>query len=99
LEEILGNSGYAFIDWFFQNDLARILTGSFLILIGSLVIVFLAWPILRPSVAEMKKVTWPTAKVLGINSVRVFTFLLFLMAIFILYGLALDPLFKLIINN
>jgi preprotein translocase SecE subunit len=98
-DEVLGSSGYKFIDWFFQTDLARILTGSFLILIGSLVILFLAWPLVRPSVSEMKKVSWPTSKVLGINSVRVFAFLLFLMAVFILYGLGLDPLFRLIING
>lgn len=99
LTEFLGESEYAFINWFFQTDLARILTGSFLILIGSLVIVFLMWPLLRPSIAEMKKVSWPTGKILGINSIRVFGFLLFLMAIFIIYGLALDPLFKLIAKN
>lgn len=99
LTKILGQSEYEFINWFFQTALARTLTGSFLILVGALVIVFLIWPLLRPSIAEMKKVTWPTAKILGVNSIRVFGFLLFLMAIFILYGLALDPLFKLIVKN
>lgn len=96
LTKILGQSEYDFINWFFQTTLARILTGSFLILIGALVIVFLMWPLVRPSINEMKKVTFPTAKRLGLDSIRVFVFLLFLMALFILYGLALDPLFKLI---
>jgi len=90
----LGQSGIDFIDWFFKTDLARILTGSFLIVIGTLVIVYLAIPILKPSLAEMKKVTWPTAKILGGNAVRVFGFLLFLMFLFVVYGFALDPLFQ-----
>ena len=90
----LGESGINFIDFFFNTDLKRILTGSFLILVGTLVIIYLAIPVLRPSVAEMKKVTWPTAKVLAIDTARVFGFLLFLMLMFTLYGLALDPLFK-----
>jgi len=90
----LGASGIKFIDFFFNTDLKRILTGSFLILVGTLVIVYLAIPILRPSIAEMKKVSWPTSKVLAVNTGRVFAFLLFLMLVFTLYGLALDPLFK-----
>ncbi|MDP3131023.1 MAG: preprotein translocase subunit SecE, partial [Bacillota bacterium] len=88
------SSGYAFIDFFFETDLKRILTGTFLILVGTLVIVFLAIPILRPSITEMKKSSWPTGKELAADSGRVFAFLLFLMFVFTLYGFALDPLFK-----
>ena len=94
----LGASGIKFIDFFFNTDLKRILTGSFLILVGTLVIVYLAIPILRPSIAEMKKVSWPTSKVLAVNTGRVFAFLLFLMLVFTLYGLALDPLFKCLLS-
>ena len=89
----LGNSGYAFLDFFFLTTLRRVLTGSFLILIGTLVLVYLMIPYLRPSFIELKKVTWPTSKILATNSVRVFTFLIFLAAIFLLLGLAFDQLF------
>jgi len=94
LTSVLGASGIGFIDFFFQTDLARIITGSVLVLIGALVIVYLILPILRPSFQEMKKVTWPTSKQLGTDIARVFTFLVFLMILFTLYGYALEPLFK-----
>lgn len=93
LTTILGSSGIAFIDWFFKTPLKRILTGSFLILVGTLVIVYLMIPTFRPSFTEMKKVTFPSAKKLGSDSLRVFGFLLFLMLVFVLYDLALQPLF------
>ncbi len=94
LTVILGSSGIGFIDFFFETDLKRILTGTFLIVVGTLVIVYLAIPVLRPSIAEMKKVSWPTGKDLGLSTIRVFTFLLFLILVFTLYGFALDPLFS-----
>lgn len=94
----IGNSPYEFINWFFNTDLKRILTGSFLILVGALVIVYLAIPFFKPSFSELKKVSWPTAKELSKNAIRVFGFLLFLMFVFILYGFALDPLFQWIIK-
>lgn len=94
LANILGSSGVGFIDFFFATSLRRILTGAFLILIGALVLVYLMIPYLRPSIIELKKVTWPTSKTLASNSVRVFAFLLFLAAIFVLLGFAFDPLFK-----
>jgi preprotein translocase SecE subunit len=94
LTAILGNAGIGFIDWFFDTDLKRILTGTFLIVVGSLVIVYLLIPLFRPSFAELKKVSFPTAKKLGKDSFSVFGFLLFLLFVFILYGFALDPLFK-----
>lgn len=94
LTAILGRSEIAFIDFFFETTLKRILTGSFLIIVGVLVIVYLVWPIMRPSIAEMKKVSWPTAGALASDSGKVFTFLVFLMVVFTLYGFLLDPLFK-----
>ncbi len=94
LTAILGRSEVAFIDFFFETTLKRVLTGSFLILVGVLVIVYLILPILRPSLAEMKKVSWPSAASLAGDSSKVFTFLVFLMVVFTLYGFLLDPLFK-----
>jgi preprotein translocase SecE subunit len=99
LAEILGNSGIGIIDFFFNTTLKRILTGSFLVLIGVLVLVYLFIPYIKPSISEMKKVNWPSGKDLATNSGRVFSFLLFLMFVFFLYGLAFDPLFKLIYGN
>ncbi len=94
LTSVLGSSGVEFIDFFFKTDLRRILTGSFLVLIGALVLVYLMIPYFRPSISELKKVTWPTAKTLASNSAKVFAFLLFLAFVFVLYGLAFDPLFQ-----
>lgn len=97
--DALGNSGFGFIDFFFQTDLARILTGSVLVLIGVLVIVYLLLPIVKPSISEMRKVSWPTMKQLGRDTSRVFAFLLFLMLLFTLYSWVLNPLFNLLYNN
>jgi len=96
LTSILGGSGIGFIDFFFKTALRRILTGSFLILIGGLVLVYLMIPYFRPSIAELKKVTFPTSKQLATNSVRVFIFLLFLALVFVVLDFAFTPLFKLI---
>ena len=94
LVSVLGASGIGFIDFFFNTTLKRILTGVFLILIGLLVVAYLAIPFLRPSIAEMKKVSWPTSKSLAINTSRVFLFLVLLMVVFTLYGFLLEPLFS-----
>ena len=94
LASILGSSGIGFIDFFFLTAVRRILTGSFLVLIGLLVLIYLLIPYIRPSVAELKKVTWPTTRTLATNSVRVFTFLIFLSLVFVLYGFVFNPLFK-----
>jgi preprotein translocase SecE subunit len=99
LAAILGTSGVGIIDFFFNTTLKRILTGVFLVLIGGLVIVYLLIPYIKPSVSEMKKVSWPTGKVLAINSSRVFTFLIFLMLVFYLYSAVLNPLFRAIYGN
>ena len=96
LKAVLGNSGIGVIDFFFNTDLKRILTGTFLIVVGGLVIIYLAIPFVKPSLSEMKKVNWPTGKKLAESAGRVFVFLLFLMLVFVLYDFALNPLFKLI---
>lgn len=94
LAAVLGNSGRGFIDFFFLSTLRRILTGSFLILIGTLVLIYLLIPYVRPSISELKKVSWPTSRTLATNSLRVFTFLLFLSLVFVLYSFALNPFFE-----
>jgi len=94
LTAILGSSGIGFIDFFFNTNLKRIFTGVFLILIGTLVLIYLLIPYLRPSFIEMKKVTWPTPKSLASDSSRVFMFLIFLAIFFVLLGFAYDPLFS-----
>jgi preprotein translocase SecE subunit len=99
LAAILGTSGIGVIDFFFNTTLKRVLTGLFLVIIGVLVLVYLLIPYIKPSVAEMKKVTWPTGKVLATNSARVFTFLIFLMLMFYLFSAILDPLFKLVYGS
>ncbi len=83
-----------FIGFFLGSNLARILTGSFLILIGALVLVYLLIPYVRPSVVELKKVTWPTTKTLATNTAKVFIFLIFLAVFFTLIGFGFGPLFE-----
>lgn len=90
----LGGSGRAFIDFFFATELRIILSGSFLILIGVLVLVYLAIPYLRPSLSELKKVSWPSSKTLAENSLKVFAFLIGLSLVFVIYSLVLTPLFQ-----
>lgn len=99
LTAVLGKSGIGVIDFFFNTTLKRVLTGSFLVLIGTLVLVYLLIPYIKPSVSEMKKVSWPSGKALASNSSRVFTFLVFLMLVFYLYSAVLNPLFRLIYGN
>ncbi|MDD3122792.1 MAG: preprotein translocase subunit SecE [Candidatus Izemoplasmatales bacterium] len=93
LTAVLGNSGIKFIDFFFQTTLSRIIVGVVLVLIGTLVIIYLLLPILKPSFVELKKVSWASASQLVRDTTRVFAFLIFLMLLFTLYSLALDPLF------
>jgi len=92
----LGTSGIGFIDWFFNTDLKRIIVGVFMILVGALVLVYLAIPFVKPSLAEMKKVNWPTSHELFKNVGRVFAFLVVLMLFFVLLDVVLNPLFDLI---
>ena len=94
LASALGNSGIGIIDFFFLTKLRRILTGVFLILIGTLVLIYLLIPYLQPSFIEMKKVTWPDAKTLASSSTRVFLFLIILAIFFVLLSFAYDPLFN-----
>ena len=94
LAAVLGNSGRGFIDFFFLTTLRRVLTGSFLIVIGALVFVYLLIPYVRPSLLELKKISWPSSKILAKNTLRVFIFLIFLSLVFVLYSFALNPLFE-----
>ncbi len=92
----LGSSSYAFINFFFNTDLKRILTGSVLLALGLGVLIYVFIPYLKPSIVEMKKVSWPTSKQLASNTARVFSFLVFLMIVFTIYQFIIDPIFKLL---
>lgn len=56
-----------------------------------------AWPIFKPSVKEMKRLTPPTKKVFGDHIVKVFTFILGLTAVFLIYDSIISALFKLVL--
>lgn len=92
----LGTSGIGFIDWFFNTDFKRIFVGVFMIVVGVLVLIYLAIPFVKPSMIEMKKVNWPTSHQLFHSVGRVFSFLFILMAFFVILDLILNPLFELI---
>lgn len=92
----LGTSGIGFIDWFFNTDLKRIIVGVFMIVVGALVLIYLAIPFVKPSLIEMKKVNWPTSHKLFESVGKVFTFLFILIVFFVLLDLVLNPLFELI---
>lgn len=98
LTSVLGQSGVGIVDFFFLSTGRRLATGIFLIVIGLLVLVYLLIPYIRPSFIEMKKVSWPTLGTLASNSGKVFTFLIFLSLVFVLYSLVLNPLVDFLIN-
>jgi len=98
LTAVLGQSGVGVVDFFFLSTGRRLATGIFLIVIGTLVLVYLLIPYVRPSLVEMKKVSWPSLSTLAKNSGRVFTFLIFLSLVFVLYSLVLTPLVEYVTN-
>ena len=62
-----------------------VVVGWTLVVVGALAIIYSIWPFIKPSLPEIKKVTWLTwPKFLG-NAVRTFLFIAIFVALFVLY--------------
>ena len=83
----------------FNKPWKVILISSIIIVISVASLVYCIWPVCKPSVKELKFVTWTNKKTLFINSVTVIAFIAFLTVLFYLLDFALVPLAKLIFGN
>ncbi len=90
------NTDAWYTKWIFGTDTGIIIFSWFILLMGVGALVLGLYPYFKPSVKEMKRVTWPNGTVIKNHSLRVFGFILFLMLVFILYETGLNPLFDLI---
>jgi preprotein translocase subunit SecE len=70
--------------WIFNTDTKILIFSIFVIVIGAVSFVMAIWPFFTPSFAEMKKVTWPNRSTILNHSARVFGFIFFIAAFFIL---------------
>ena len=56
-----------------------------LLAIGATAFIYTISPVFKPSIAEMKKVSWPKADTVSNHSLRVFSFLFVMIFAFVLY--------------
>ena len=87
------NTDAWYTKWIFGTDTGILIFSIFILLMGVGSLVIGLYPYFKPSVKEMKRVTWPNGTTIKNHSVRVFGFILFLMAVFVAYEAALKPLF------
>ena len=79
--------------WIFGSDTGIMIFSIFILVMGVGALILGLYPYFKPSFKEMKRVTWPNGTVIKNHSLRVFGFILFLMAVFVLYNAGLTPLF------
>lgn len=79
--------------WIFGSDTGILIFSIFIVIVGTVSFFVAIWPFFTPSFAEMKKVTWPNGTIIRNHSARVFGFILFLAMMFVVFDLALKPLF------
>lgn len=79
--------------WIFGTDTGILIFSIFILIMGVGALGLGLYPYFKPSFKEMRKVTWPSGSVIRNHSLRVFGFILFLVAAFIIFGAALNPLF------
>ena len=80
--------------WILDSEIKRTIFSIIVILIGFGSFFLTVWPFFVPSIAEMKKVSWPNKKTIINHSMRVFGFIFFLSAMFIAYDALFQPLFE-----
>ncbi len=66
-----------------------------LIVLGALSLVLSVWPYVKPSIFELKRVSWHTKKVMLENTLITFGFILVLFFLFVGYDLLLNQVVKL----
>jgi len=79
--------------WIFGTQTGITIFSIFILVVGVASFFVAIWPFFKPSLSEMKKVTWPNGKTIRNHSARVFGFILFLAMMFVLFDLAVKPLF------
>lgn len=80
--------------WIFNSELKITIFSIFVITIGALAFVLSVWPFFVPSIAEMKKVSWPTKSIIINHSARVFGFIFIVAFFFVIIDFGLRPLFS-----
>ena len=80
--------------WIFDSELKRTIFSIFIIVIGSVAFLMSVWPFFVPSIAEMRKVSWPKRKTRLNHVARVFGFIIFVAVFFVLIDLGLNPFFS-----
>lgn len=80
--------------WIFNSTTKILIFSIFVVLIGTAAFILAVYPFFVPSVAEMKKVSWPTRNIILNHSLRVFGFILFIAFFFVLLDVGFIPLFK-----
>ncbi len=81
--------------WFiFATDLRISIFSIIVMLIGAVALIIAMAPFFVPGLKEMRKVSWPTRKVLQNHTARVFGFMIVLAIMFILYDLVFQPIFE-----
>ena len=81
-------------DFFFIGAYPK-LFAWILIILGTISIIFSIWPYYKPSIGEIKRVTWPTKKIMLENTVITLSFILILAFLFIGYDALLNQVVKL----
>ena len=84
--------------WIFNSEIKRTIFAIFIILVGTFAFLLSVWAFFVPSVAEMKKVTWPNRSTILNHSARVFGFIIILSMFFVIIDYGLMPLFDWLIG-
>ncbi|AIO18063.1 Protein translocase subunit SecE [Candidatus Izimaplasma bacterium HR1] len=79
--------------WIFNTALKRTIFSIFIILVGTIAFFMAVWPFFVPSIAEMRKVSWPNKKTIFNHSARVFGFIIIISLFFVLIDFGLSPFF------
>jgi len=79
--------------WIFGSNTGIMIFSIFILVVGVGALVLGLYPYFKPSVKEMKRVTWPNFNTIKNHSLRVFGFIFFLMAVFVAYSAVLTPFF------
>ena len=69
-----------------------------LIGISSLALLLSVYPFFKPAFPEFKRILWMRPREFGANTIRVFTFLIILVLLFLLYDAFVTKLLRLIMN-
>ncbi len=84
------------LNFLFGTNTKVVIFSWVIIVIGTASFLMAVWPFVQPSMAEMKKVSWPSNKTIRNHSARVYGFILFLIAMFLFYELILSNIFGLL---